>query len=218
MSNWSINIFRLCGDLLHLASFVILFLKIWSLRSCAGISLKTQYLYAIVFVCRYLDLFWNWISLYLIVMKLVFLGSTFGIIYMMLSPYRKTYNAAEDKFPLWYLIIPCALLALVVNHKFTFWEVLWTFSIYLEAVAILPQLLLLQYTGDVDAITYDYIFCLGAYRALYLLNWIYRALTEEGYRQWIVWISGLIQTALYSDFLYYYLKSKWYGVKMKLPL
>jgi ER lumen protein retaining receptor len=89
----------------------------------SGISLKTQYLYAIVFVCRYLDLFWNWISIYLIVMKLIFLGSTFGIIYLMRSRFRKSYNASEDKFPIWYLIVPCAILALVVNHKFTFWEV-----------------------------------------------------------------------------------------------
>lgn len=29
----------------------------------AGISLKTQDLYALVFVCRYLDLFYSWISL-----------------------------------------------------------------------------------------------------------------------------------------------------------
>lgn len=30
----------------------------------AGISLKTQELYALVFVCRYLDLFYSYISLY----------------------------------------------------------------------------------------------------------------------------------------------------------
>ena len=30
----------------------------------AGISLKTQELYVIVFVSRYLDLFWNFLSIY----------------------------------------------------------------------------------------------------------------------------------------------------------
>jgi hypothetical protein len=44
MSNWNINIFRLCGDLLHLASFVILFLKILSLRSCAGKRKKFKWI------------------------------------------------------------------------------------------------------------------------------------------------------------------------------
>lgn len=41
---------------------------------------------------------------------------------------------------------------------------------------------------------------------MYLLNWVWRILTEPGYRQWIVWVSGLLQTALYADFFYYYYK------------
>ena len=54
--------------------------------------------------------------------------------------------------------------------------------------------------------TSHYIVALGGYRFFYLLNWIYRLATEEGYdtSNWIVWISGLIQTALYVDFFYYY--------------
>ena len=38
------------------------------------------------------------------------------------------------------LLIPVAALALSFNYEFSVMEVLWTFSIYLEAVAILPQL------------------------------------------------------------------------------
>ena len=38
-----------------------------------------------------------------------------------------------------FLLGPCALLALVLNHEFSTMEILWTFSIYLESVAILPQ-------------------------------------------------------------------------------
>jgi ER lumen protein retaining receptor len=40
--------------------------------------------------------------------------------------------------------------------------------------------------------------CRRAYRGLYMINWLYRYLTETHYRQWIVWISGGIQTALYG--------------------
>ena len=50
----------------------------------------------------------------------------------------------------------------------------WSFSIFLESVAILPQMFLLQRLGEAETITTHYIFALGAYRALYLLNWIYR--------------------------------------------
>ena len=67
-----------------------------------------------------------------------------------------------------------AILALLFNYEFTIAEVLWSFSIFLEAVAILPQMFLLQRIGEAETITTHYIFALGAYRALYLLNWIYR--------------------------------------------
>lgn len=40
-------------------------------------------------------------------------------------------------------------------------QVFWAFSIYLEAVAILPQLVLLQRSGNVDNLTGQYIFFLG---------------------------------------------------------
>lgn len=40
-------------------------------------------------------------------------------------------------------------------------QVMWTFSLYLEAVAILPQLVLLQRTRNIDNLTGQYVFLLG---------------------------------------------------------
>jgi len=40
-------------------------------------------------------------------------------------------------------------------------QVFWAFSIYLEAVAILPQLVLLQRSGNVDNLTGQYVVFLG---------------------------------------------------------
>ena len=57
----------------------------------------------------------------------------------------------------------------------------------------------------------------GAYRFLYIFNWIWRAAHTPGYQDWIVWISGFIQSALYGDFFYYYIKCKYYGEGVKLP-
>lgn len=51
-------------------------------------------------------------------------------------------------------------------------QLLWTFSIYLEAVAILPQLIVLQRYSVVENLTGHYVFFLGAYRGLYILNWV----------------------------------------------
>ena len=76
---------------------------------------------------------------------------------------------------------PAVLLALLLNHEFSVMEVLWTFSIYLESVAILPQLFMVSKTGEAESITSHYLFALGSYRALYIVNWIYRYYFESKY-------------------------------------
>ncbi|KAI0530734.1 hypothetical protein KFK09_000282 [Dendrobium nobile] len=213
------NILRLAGDMTHLISVIVLLLKIHSIKSCAGISLKTQELYALVFVSRYLNIFTDFISLYNTIMKLIFLGTSFSIVWYMRyhKIVRRSYDKDQDTFRHYFLVLPCLILALLINERFTFKEIMWTFSLYLEAVAILPQLVLLQRTKNTDNLTVQYIFLLGAYRALYILNWIYRYFTEPDYLHWITWISGLVQTILYGDFFYYYFLSWKNNVKLQLP-
>eukprot|EP00898_Chlorokybus_atmophyticus_P008312 jgi/Chlat1/8482/Chrsp80S07884 len=219
------NIFRLAGDMTHLASILILLLKIHATKSCAGVSLRTQELYAIVFVTRYLDLTFHFVSVYNTVMKLVFLGSAFAIVYYMRrhKVISQTYDKDQDTFRSYFLLLPAAVLAVLFHatpgkHSTLAIEILWAFSIYLEAVAILPQLVLLQRTGNVDNLTGNYIFMLGAYRALYLLNWIYRYMTESEHRpEWFVWLSGIVQTGIYCDFFYYYILSWKNNKKLQLP-
>lgn len=213
------NAFRLAGDMTHLFSIILLLLKIRTMKSCAGISLKTQELYVIVFITRYLDLFTKYYSLYNSMMKVVFLGTSICIVWYMRyhKVVRQTYNKNEDTFRHFFLLVPCFMLALLIHHSFTIIEILWTFSIYLEAVAILPQLVLLQRSRNIDNLTGNYVFFLGAYRALYLLNWMYRFFNENHQFRWIPWLSGLVQTALYADFFYYYIMSWKNREKFKLP-
>eukprot|EP01043_Picozoa_sp_COSAG02_P117586 COSAG02_NODE_54111_length_298_cov_0.522613_1_plen_82_part_10 len=68
-----------------------------------------------------------------------------------------------------------------------------------------------------DVLTWHYVFCMGMYRAFYLLNWVWRYMTQEGYSDWIVWVAGIIQTVLYLDFFDYYIKCKLVGKPMALP-
>ncbi|XP_043693901.1 ER lumen protein-retaining receptor-like [Telopea speciosissima] len=213
------NVFRLAGDMTHLLSIVILLLKIRTMKSCAGISLKTQELYVIVFLARYLDLFTKYFSLYNTIMKLVFIATSISIVWYMRyhKVVKQTYSKDQDTFRHYFLLLPCFLLALVIHRNFTVTEVLWTFSLYLEAVAILPQLVLLQTSRNIDNLTGNYVFLLGAYRALYLVNWVYRFFTENHQLRLIPWLSGLVQTALYADFFYYYIKSWKNNEKLQLP-
>lgn len=210
------NIFRLTGDLSHLLAIIILLLKIWKTRSCAGISGKSQILFTIVYITRYLDLFTTFISVYNTVMKVVFIGASVATVFLMFVKFRATYDRNHDSFRIEFLLIPTIILALLINHDFTVLEVLWTFSIYLESVAILPQLFLVSKTGEAESITSHYLFALGSYRALYLINWIWRYIMESHY-DLIAIFAGIIQTILYCDFFYLYITKVLKGKKLQLP-
>ena len=83
-------------------------------------------------------------------------------------------------------------------------QILWTFSIYLESVAVMPQLYMITKTGEAETITSHYLFALGSYRALYIINWGFRFYMEE-YYDLIAIVAGCVQTALYCDFFYLYI-------------
>ena len=114
------------------------------------------------------------------------------------------------------LVLSSGVLALLINHEFTVMEILWTFSIYLESVAILPQLFMVSKTGEAESITSHYLFALGSYRGLYILNWIYRYYTESFYDV-IAIVAGCVQTVLYCDFFYLYITKVLKGKKLQLP-
>lgn len=220
-----LNLFRLAGDMCHVISILLLIVRLSVTKNAIGISIKTQELYLVVFLARYLDLFFTFYSVYNTVMKILYIASTAYVIYMVYftEPFKTNYEKSHDSFLHWYFaVIPCALLAIVtIFQEFDLLEVsylyfylifddlrqlFWTFSIYLEALAIVPQLIVLQRYREVENLTAHYVFFLGAYRALYILNWVYRAYHEPFYKHnYVVYACAGVQTCLYVDFFYYYI-------------
>lgn len=210
----------------HVFSIIVLLLRLRVAKNANGISVRTHELFLLVFVTRYLDLFTTFYSLYNSVMKVSYIASTATIIYMIRyqEPICSTYDKAQDSFLHWkFAVLPCVIVAIITHligsgTNVNFIELLWTFSIYLESIAILPQLIVLQRYREVENLTGNFIFFMGSYRALYILNWIYRAYTEPYYRHhYVVYFCGVLQTLLYADFFYYYIKSKAKGGKFSLP-
>lgn len=210
----------------HVFSIILLVLRLRVAKNAHGISCRTHELFLLVFVTRYLDLVTTYYSLYNSFMKVLYISATASVIYMIKfqQPICSTYDKAQDTFRHWeFAVVPCGVISLITHafgshfHLHVI-EWLWTFSIYLESIAILPQLILLQRYHEVENLTGNYIFFMGAYRALYILNWIYRAYNEAYYHHHlIVYFCGVLQTLLYVDFFYYYVKSKTKGGKFTLP-
>ncbi|XP_053695529.1 ER lumen protein-retaining receptor 1-B-like [Sabethes cyaneus] len=194
------NMFRNLADCLHVVAFVIMLIKLYRTKSCAGISGKTQILFAIVFTMRYADLLSpnHYHSYYVSSMKIIFIVFSYAIVYMIYGPYKKTYDHENDLIYNEFLVVPCFVLALFLaadrNNPL---EIMWTFSIFLEAIAIIPQLELLCKINFIDNYTVCYLLSLGLYRAMYIINWIYRYSYEE-HLDSIAIFSGFVQTTLFA--------------------
>lgn len=216
------NIFRLLADLTHIASILILIQTIKKTSSISGISIKTQVLYALVFVCRYLDLLtFHYKSFYLTVMKIFFISSSVYTVYLLSTFKQKNPIAYQemitaDAFKVQYLLAPCLVLAFVFNHGFDFLSLNKSFSMWLESVSIMPQLFMLSKSGKATALTTHYIFALGLYRALYIPNWIWRYFYEDRFDK-LAFVTGFVQTLVYSDFFYIYYKKIVKGLGFRLP-
>jgi len=130
--------------------------------------------------------------------------------------FRPTNDPSIDTFRVEYLVGPAFLFGVIFNYSYSITEIFWSFSIFLEAVAILPQLFMLQRTGGAETITTHYLAALGAYRAFYIPNWIYRYATE-GVVDPISVTAGIVQTGLYLDFFYVYFTKVLQGQKFELP-
>ncbi|KAL6714119.1 hypothetical protein ACLMJK_008613 [Lecanora helva] len=217
------NVFRILGDVSHTASKCILIWAIHVNRSAEGVSLITQMLYALVFVTRYLNIFWtsptgSILNVWNFVLKNFYLISSFYIIFLMMRMYART----REREKAWRLGAYClggsVLLAPVVTaiadgKKTGFVLILWTFSLILESVCVVPQLLLLRQTTVPTVIDSFYLLTLGSYRAFYILNWIVRVATPPKHHfEWRAVLFGIIQTAFYVDFAWVY----WSRQRVKL--
>lgn len=78
-----------------------------------------------------------------------------------------------------------------------------TFSLILESVCVLPQLLLLRQVTIPTVLDSFYLLALGSYRAFYILNWILRY-TRNLENNSVSVVFGIVQTAFYIDFAWVY--------------
>jgi hypothetical protein len=221
------NVFHVLGDVSHTLSKIILIWAIHSNSSAEGVSLITQALYALVFCTRYLDIFHtsateDWWHRWNFTLKIFYTLSSFYIIFLMTSVYART----REREKAWKYGLYCLLGALLISpfwwlifRKTILWQgsgflkFLWVFSEILEAVCIIPQLVLLRQTTVPTVIGSFYLVALGLYRFLYVLNWIDRAINEgHKYSDPTSWVWGTIQTALMIDFGWVY----WTRQRVKL--
>ncbi|MCO5614509.1 hypothetical protein L7F22_068792 [Adiantum nelumboides] len=194
-----------------------------------GLSLKSQELTALFLAVR---LYCSVVMEYDIhtLLDTATLLTTAWVIYMIRYKFKSTYLSDLDNFPIYFMVVPCAVLALLIHPTTSHHIVnrlLWSFCVYLEAVSVLPQLRVMQNTKVVEPFTSHYVFALGVARFLSCAHWIIQVLDSRGYLLtalghglWplMVLLSEVVQTFILADFCYYYVKSVVEGQSvMRLP-
>ncbi|XP_018576335.1 ER lumen protein-retaining receptor-like [Anoplophora glabripennis] len=190
------TVFQFIADFLHLFSVLHLLTNLIRRKSCGGISGKTQVLFALVYSARYLDVWTNYITIYNSAFKITYIILHSVIVVLIFVIFRKSYRKTEDTFFTELLLIPCFLLSLQFNYDMTFTEVMWSFSIFLEAVAILPQVYMICRQREVEKSLLYYMVPLGLYRLFYIFHWIYRYCTD-GYFEMISNTAGAMYVFVY---------------------
>jgi len=97
-----------------------------TIQSASGISFKSQFLYLVVYLTRYVDLLWTFYepkSLYNTCFKIIFIGTSAYTVYLMLNDYKPTHDPNLDTFKVQYLLGASAVLAILFPYKYTIPEV-----------------------------------------------------------------------------------------------
>ena len=167
---------QLLGDYFHFLSFIIIIYKIIKDKSCKGISDKTFEIYLLLFCIRCSDLIMYESNLYNTLMKLSFICVTAFILFLIhfQTPYKNTYNRKEDVFPHYYLMIFATVLTCIVHNDFSLWGITWSYSLWLESLAVLPQIDILAHNFGIANYTFHYLISILTYKFFYILLWIYR--------------------------------------------
>ncbi|KAI8833571.1 ER lumen protein retaining receptor-domain-containing protein [Chytridium lagenaria] len=175
-------------------------------RSAVGISIKTQILYFLLFLARYGNVFWTFSSTSDVALKLVYIGLAFYVVYLMVNPTVRVGDIKKDAFP--YEIIIGISFVLAVSSGLWFGssvsEILESFSMYMESVAIVPQLTFTYQTRQKGNLGPEYLLVLGIYRLARIFSRLLMFFTGVPL-DWVAVVFGLVGVGFYVDMVYVYL-------------
>lgn len=86
-------------------------------------------------------------------------------------------------------LLPCAVLALIshpgTKHAFVN-RLLWAFCVYVEAVAVAPQVVMMQRNKTIEKFTGHYVFFLGLSRFFSCAHWLLQMVDGRSAALWSV--------------------------------
>ena len=167
-SDWDFSLFLTTSSLTSMFAFLMVCLKMETNRSAKGVSLKMFECYLLLIVCRLVSIIpfegylpydrsGDW--LYQTV-EVISLGLVSCIVYMCRKRFAASYEGGGDVFKHHVMIAACFVLALLFHpnlNAFMPADICWTFALYLESVAVLPQLFMFHREKRVEPFTTHFL-------------------------------------------------------------
>nr|AET50555.1 hypothetical protein [Eimeria tenella] len=224
------------SSLVSTFSFLMVCFKMEKSKSARGVSLKLFESYLLLTFARlcsivpyegYLpyDRSGNWVYQTLEGLSLLLSGF---IVYSIRFRFAASYDAAADNFPVFFLFAAALLLALLFHPSLNAFfpaDVAWTFALYLESVAVLPQLFLFQKQGKVEPFTSHFLAAQALSQAISFIFWVssYSELNgpQNSIRSYVgLWVIVVefIQLVLMGDFIYHYIRCVSRGLPVQFLL
>ena len=172
------------GSLVQMFGFLLLALKVYSTGSISGLSKNSVKCYliclgfrvtAILLYDGYLPFDSSGDFIYRLSEVISLLSCSF-VLYLMNFRFHKSYNHDLDSFKWYFFAIPACILAVLfhpnLNSTF-FGDFTWTFALYLESVAMFPQIdVFRKKGGEIEGFTSHYVASSGFSRILHFIFWV----------------------------------------------
>ena len=227
ISSKDFSFFLVLSSIVQTSAFVIILLKVTDRQNVSGLSANTLICYSILLFARltstlfypgYLpnDSSGSWLYQLSDIISMLICCL---LIYLLYFKYRETSDLILDnKIPFYFLVIPSYFLAVFVksnlNNNF-FCDTNWAFSMYLETVAIFPQILLFTIKkGQIEKFTSHFVALCGLNRLFSLIFWwdTYDELNHSesffgAYIGYFIIGAQILQLLIMADYYYLYFKS-----------
>lgn len=220
------------SSLIGMFSFLMVVATIEGNKACKGVSLKMIECYFVLTLSRlcsiipfegYLpyDKSGDWLYQTVEAISFCLTGT---VVYFCRSRFKDTYQAEADYINHFFLIIPAFLLSLVLHpslNAFKPADVSWTFALYLESIACLPQLFMFHRQMQVEPFMSHFLMGQALSKAVSFVFWIssYSELNEPDATfssyvgLWVI-ITQLTQLVVMCDFIYQYIRCIMKGIPL----
>jgi ER lumen protein retaining receptor len=236
-SDFDFSLLMTLSSLTSMFALVVVALQVEMLKSVRGVSLRMFECYSLVFLFRLIailpyqgylpyDKSGDWLY-QVIEISACFLSMY--LVYIIRTKHKSTYDVLSDTFPHWTITIASFILAVIFHpslNSFFPVDVAWSFALYLEAVAVLPQLLMFQKQKKAQGYLTHFLAAQALSRIFNFVFWM-RSHDElngsataigSAFVGWWVLFMQLVQVLVMADFIYYYIQCLRKGISVEYVL